>query len=1022
MTELVNVLVEGDREPLGFIEITVETTLEDARKSIEADVENLPKSYRFLFLNRDILVKVSLRQESKTKAMKALTKNCLVIRPVVENTNPDAKEESSVSLDKYLNKAQQTIDTSKVNVVIDSEHTQAIRKFWHEMDHHIKESTSPKPAREKKKRLSHSARSGSNLSSDCESDDSTASSHSNTPEVTPQKTLLAVDSISFSSQHGEDEQPKQTVGTPLSPTPSQEQVERVPHSEQPLAEQPATPAESEPQLPVSSLPSDLSLLKKDSSADSDTTITEETSPLSISPNSSYGTIPDAYEDDLARSSALLRSRMSKSRSTILKLEGFIQNRPSAQSLAEKKILDMTTISDISSLTPSPNQSLSFSELMIKSPLIKPDLTWRVELASGKTQGGITTLEFLDKYEYYYKECFSTERHSNFTGEHPKSGHVVVSVMDESPYQNGPPFIFPAIIRSEKYDDRVFLDLNKKPKNKTELIRALKTSFPHLLSNIKFSRNESPALVADLIKYEQDQIIKNMKVGVLYCAESQTTDDEMFNNNTITDKFQEFLDFLGDKVELQGFKGYNGGLDVKTNTTGTHSVYTKFLGLEMMFHVSSMLPFFPSDPQQVERKRHLGNDIVVIVFKEGKTPFEPSVIKSQFNHVFAVVSPAHAEDIPAEERSSTYYQVAICSKRDVPPFGPAIHNTSIFKKDIHFRDFLLTKLLNAERASMVAPIFSKKMEYARKQLLTYMCTNPYPQPEEDANNNNSSDSDLENTLIYHGVASMSQVTVSVKGHDFNFKSGVDPNTPISQFIEKLEKRVPLTQHGYGLYCDGELMDKDATWMKYKYNFHKMKVEFYPFISPGEPKQIKHLDNEEVPLKRRFLTFSKKNEFRMSKNLDTDPTFVQKANPLYSSPSDLVEEALPLGSRPKSKTVSGPSAAPSSLTNSPTMTSAKAASRAVQRSGSDTVGGVVSILVRSPTVEISIKVHASSTVASLLEKIQLKFPDNSNWKLTKDGKTLNLTDTVDSLRSGFEAVTVDFGPDDKSRKTLRKSFLH
>ena len=35
---------------------------------------------------------------------------------------------------------------------------------------------------------------------------------------------------------------------------------------------------------------------------------------------------------------------------------------------------------------------------------------------------------------------------------------------------------------------------------------------------------------------------------------------------------------------------------------------------MMFHVSTLLPFFPADPQQVERKRHIGNDLVVIIFQ------------------------------------------------------------------------------------------------------------------------------------------------------------------------------------------------------------------------------------------------------------------------------------------------------------------------------------------------------------------------------------------------------------------------
>ena len=36
--------------------------------------------------------------------------------------------------------------------------------------------------------------------------------------------------------------------------------------------------------------------------------------------------------------------------------------------------------------------------------------------------------------------------------------------------------------------------------------------------------------------------------------------------------------------------------------------------------------------QVERKRHLGNDVVVIVFRESDCtePFDPLKIKSQFN--------------------------------------------------------------------------------------------------------------------------------------------------------------------------------------------------------------------------------------------------------------------------------------------------------------------------------------------------------------------------------------------------------
>ncbi|KAF2361377.1 Rap GTPase activating protein domain [Trinorchestia longiramus] len=71
-------------------------------------------------------------------------------------------------------------------------------------------------------------------------------------------------------------------------------------------------------------------------------------------------------------------------------------------------------------------------------------------------------------------------------------------------------------------------------------------------------------------------------------------------------------------------------------TGKHSYYTIYEGHEIMFHVSTMLPFSKENKQQVERKRHIGNDIVNIVYMEGSAEdmvsFSPSYIKSQFTRI------------------------------------------------------------------------------------------------------------------------------------------------------------------------------------------------------------------------------------------------------------------------------------------------------------------------------------------------------------------------------------------------------
>ncbi|CAF97116.1 unnamed protein product, partial [Tetraodon nigroviridis] len=163
---------------------------------------------------------------------------------------------------------------------------------------------------------------------------------------------------------------------------------------------------------------------------------------------------------------------------------------------------------------------------------------------------------------------------------------------------------------------------------------------------------NPEIQKDLLVLEEQEGSVNFKFGVLYAKEGQLTDDEMFSNETGSESFDKFLSLLGDSVTLQGWAGYRGGLDTKNDTTGIKSIYTVYQGHELMFHVSTMLPYSKENKQQVERKRHIGNDIVTIVFQEGddaSSSFKPSMIRSHFTrilHVDAVI-----ENILRGERSA-----------------------------------------------------------------------------------------------------------------------------------------------------------------------------------------------------------------------------------------------------------------------------------------------------------------------------------------------------------------------------------
>lgn len=47
-----------------------------------------------------------------------------------------------------------------------------------------------------------------------------------------------------------------------------------------------------------------------------------------------------------------------------------------------------------------------------------------------------------------------------------------------------------------------------------------------------------------------------------------------------------------------FFRYRGGLDTMYGQTGSDSVFARYQGREIMFHVSTLLPFTDGDPQQV----------------------------------------------------------------------------------------------------------------------------------------------------------------------------------------------------------------------------------------------------------------------------------------------------------------------------------------------------------------------------------------------------------------------------------------
>jgi len=61
-------------------------------------------------------------------------------------------------------------------------------------------------------------------------------------------------------------------------------------------------------------------------------------------------------------------------------------------------------------------------------------------------------------------------------------------------------------------------------------------------------------------------------------------------------------------------------------------------------------------------------------------------------------------------------MAVATKAGVRSFGPRIPYPAVFPRSEECREFLLTKLINSERAAMECPVFKQKMKRTKASLL------------------------------------------------------------------------------------------------------------------------------------------------------------------------------------------------------------------------------------------------------------------------------------------------------------------
>lgn len=109
------------------------------------------------------------------------------------------------------------------------------------------------------------------------------------------------------------------------------------------------------------------------------------------------------------------------------------------------------------------------------------------------------------------------------------------------------------------------------------------------------------------------------VNVFVWLHAQTKEEEILGNVTGSADFQWFITSLGEAIQLSDSRGwYVGGLDTSADANdGKHSIVWRDDCVRMVFHVATLMntgsTSQPPTDLHLQRKRHIGNDNVVIAF-------------------------------------------------------------------------------------------------------------------------------------------------------------------------------------------------------------------------------------------------------------------------------------------------------------------------------------------------------------------------------------------------------------------------
>ncbi|CAF3924091.1 unnamed protein product, partial [Rotaria sp. Silwood1] len=207
------------------------------------------------------------------------------------------------------------------------------------------------------------------------------------------------------------------------------------------------------------------------------------------------------------------------------------------------------------------------------------------------------------------------------------------------------------------------------------------------------------------KYNDEQF--SIKVGIVYQDLNQSNEIEILSNNYMSIEIENFLNLIGELVQLKNFNKFRGDLDIKTDQHGIYSYFSTYQNHQIMFNVAPMIPSDKNDLEFIQRKSLVSNALIYIVFQEeNNLSSQPDFFLGKVTQVYIIVQ-------PIQKQFNLYYKIEIWRRNDiesiVEPAG------GIFKHDKSFREYFLTLILNTMSTILKKDFFHKHIIEQRCRL-------------------------------------------------------------------------------------------------------------------------------------------------------------------------------------------------------------------------------------------------------------------------------------------------------------------